>query len=178
MHPNVGNHMLVSVLTEFRRIETTGWNAITQVAEDDLFSVRIDDEANSLSMLIRHLDGHVRYRFADLLQRHADGPWRNARAEFDPNVCMGRQEALDLWHVTWRRVFEALRPLTWRDLERTVQFGLEPCTLFDILLRELAHYAAHVGQIVLLAKHVAGRSWVSLSPPMILMDGGAPRHRL
>ena len=29
----------------------------------------------------------------------------------------------------------------------------------------MAHYAAHVGQIVLLAKHYAGSNWQSLSIP-------------
>jgi hypothetical protein len=35
----------------------------------------------------------------------------------------------------------------------------------EALNRQLTHYAAHVGQIVLLAKHFAGPEWKSLSIP-------------
>jgi hypothetical protein len=41
----------------------------------------------------------------------------------------------------------------------------------EAINRQTAHYAAHVGQIVLLAKHYAGPNWRSLSIPR-----GKPRE--
>ena len=35
----------------------------------------------------------------------------------------------------------------------------------EAIHRQLTHYAAHIGQIVLLAKHYAGGSWRTLSIP-------------
>jgi hypothetical protein len=35
----------------------------------------------------------------------------------------------------------------------------------EAINRQLIHYAEHVGQIVLLAKHYAGANWRSLSIP-------------
>jgi hypothetical protein len=35
----------------------------------------------------------------------------------------------------------------------------------EAINRQMTHYAAHVGQIVLLAKHYAGSDWQSLSIP-------------
>jgi hypothetical protein len=37
--------------------------------------------------------------------------------------------------------------------------------VLEAINRQLTHYAAHVGQIVLLAKHAAGPNWQSLSVP-------------
>ena len=41
----------------------------------------------------------------------------------------------------------------------------EAHTVLQAINRQLTHYAAHVGQIVLLAKHVAGPAWKTLSVP-------------
>jgi hypothetical protein len=35
----------------------------------------------------------------------------------------------------------------------------------EAINRQLTHYAAHIGQIVLLAKHYAGPRWQTLSIP-------------
>jgi hypothetical protein len=37
--------------------------------------------------------------------------------------------------------------------------------VLEAINRQLTHYAAHVGQIVLLAKHYAGPKWQTLSIP-------------
>jgi hypothetical protein len=41
----------------------------------------------------------------------------------------------------------------------------EPLSVLQAVVRQVAHYAYHVGQIVLLAKHHAGDRWQSLSIP-------------
>ena len=49
--------------------------------------------------------------------------------------------------------------------ERTITIRGEPHTVLEAIHRQLTHYAYHVGQIVLLAKHRAGGAWTSLSIP-------------
>ena len=41
----------------------------------------------------------------------------------------------------------------------------EPLTVMEAINRQLAHYALHVGQMLFLAKHLAGESWRSQSVP-------------
>ena len=55
--------------------------------------------------------------------------------------------------------------MTPADLSRTVVIRAEPHTVTRAALRSLAHTASHVGQIVLLAKHVSRDRWQSLSIP-------------
>ena len=48
---------------------------------------------------------------------------------------------------------------------RKVRIRNEEHTVVQAINRQLAHYASHVGQIVLLAKHYAGPRWQTLSIP-------------
>ena len=61
--------------------------------------------------------------------------------------------------------FDAISPLTAQDLQRTVTIRGEPHTVLQAINRQLTHYAGHVGQIVYLAKHFAGKRWKTLSIP-------------
>ncbi len=63
------------------------------------------------------------------------------------------------------RVFHALEPLSDADLGRTVTIRGEAHSVMQAVNRQIAHYANHVGQIVLLAKHLAGDRWESLTVP-------------
>ncbi|MBS1731607.1 MAG: DUF1572 family protein, partial [Bacteroidetes bacterium] len=47
----------------------------------------------------------------------------------------------------------------------TIFIRNEPLTVCDALLRQLGHYAYHVGQIVLIAKMIKGENWQTLSIP-------------
>ena len=50
-------------------------------------------------------------------------------------------------------------------INRTVTVRGEPHTVIEAINRQMTHYASHVGQIVLLAKHYAGSRWQTLSVP-------------
>ena len=41
----------------------------------------------------------------------------------------------------------------------------EAHTVLEAINRQITHYAAHIGQLVLLAKHYAGPQWKTLSIP-------------
>ena len=77
---------------------------------------------------------------------------------------MKRQIRLRLLRSIWR-VFDALEPLSDADLGRTVTIRGEAHSVMQAINRQMAHYAYHVGQIVLLAKHFASDRWQSLSVP-------------
>jgi hypothetical protein len=65
-----------------------------------------------------------------------------------------------------------LRLLSNEDLGRTITIRGEAHSVMQAVNRQVAHYAYHVGQIVLLAKHFKGAGWRSLSIPR----GGSARY--
>ena len=70
-----------------------------------------------------------------------------------------------MWEEGWRHVFAALEPLTDADMGRTVTIRGQAHSVMQAINRQIAHYAYHGGQIVLLAKHFKGSQWKSLSVP-------------
>jgi hypothetical protein len=72
---------------------------------------------------------------------------------------------LRVWEDGWQQVFGALEPLSEGDLAHTVTIRGEAHSVMQAINRQVAHYAQHVGQIVLLAKHFAHDHWQSLSIP-------------
>jgi hypothetical protein len=72
---------------------------------------------------------------------------------------------LGVWEHGWSQLFRALEPLSDADLPRTVIIRGEPHSVMQAINRQVAHYAHHVGQIVMLAKHFASDHWQSLSIP-------------
>jgi hypothetical protein len=60
-------------------------------------------------------------------------------------------------------LFDALSPLTDADLGREVLIRREPHTVSLAIVRQIAHYGWHAGQIALIAKHLKGNEWKYLT---------------
>ncbi len=150
-------------LALFRYYKKLAERAMEQVTEPQLFEV-LDDECNSIAIIVKHLTGNMRSRWTDFLTTDGEKPTRNRDSEFiDPPAT--RETLLRDWEEGWNCVFHALEPLTDTDLGRTVTIRGEAHSVMQAINRQLAHYPHHVGQIVLLAKHFAGTEWKSLSVP-------------
>jgi hypothetical protein len=126
--------------------------------------VAIDEEANSIATVIKHMAGNMRSRWTDFLTSDGEKPDRNRDQEFVAPPA-SREELLRSWEEGWQHVFAALEPLTDADLGRTVTIRGEAHSVLQAINRQLTHYASHIGQMVLLAKHFRGREWQSLSIP-------------
>ncbi len=72
---------------------------------------------------------------------------------------------MERWEAGWTLLFDALAALTPESLTSTVLVRGEAHTVLEAIDRQMTHYAAHVGQIVYLAKHWAGPRWQTLSIP-------------
>jgi hypothetical protein len=108
--------------------------------------------------------GNMRSRWADFLATDGEKPDRDRDSEFvEPPAT--RDALLQLWEDGWRHLFQALEPLSDTDLARTVTIRGEPHSVMQAINRQVAHHAHHVGQVVMLAKHVARGRWQSLSVP-------------
>jgi len=148
-------------LAVFRQYKQLGERAMTQVADEQLFAT-LDEETNSIAIIVKHMTGNMRSRWTDFLTSDGEKPNRNRDSEFvDPPAT--REALLREWEQGWACVFAAIEPLTDADLSRTVTIRGEAHSVMQAINRQLAHYPMHVGQIILIAKHYAGAGWQTLS---------------
>jgi hypothetical protein len=138
--------------------------AVAQVSDEDLF-VMLDEESNSIAIIMKHIAGNMRSRWMDFLTSDGEKPDRNRDSEFVIEDEDTKENVLKHWEVGWRCLFEALAPLVPEDLNRTVLIRGELHSVVQAINRQLTHYGYHVGQIVFLARHLAAGRWQSLSIP-------------
>jgi len=150
-------------LTLFRYYKKLAERAMEQVTDEQLFAM-LDEEANSIGIVVKHMAGNMRSRWTDFLTTDGEKPDRHRDTEFVDSPAT-RKALLDVWEDGWARMFRALEPLSDADLGRTVTIRGEAHSVMQAVNRQVAHYAHHVGQIVMLAKHFAGDRWQSLSVP-------------
>ncbi len=156
--------MVVTTLAaEFRKVKALADAAIAQL-DDAQLHARLDAEANSVATLMQHLAGNMRSRWTDFLTTDGEKAWRRRDQEFEPPAG-NRAGLLAAWEAGWATLFIALDGLTDDDLARRVVIRGESPTVLAAIARQLAHYAGHVHQIVLLGKHLRGPGWRVLSIP-------------
>lgn len=159
-----GRHYLDDVLRQLRKYKAMGEAAMAQVDDAALFR-RLDPEANSIALVVKHMAGNMRSRWTDFLTSDGEKPWRGRDAEFEEEGGETREAVIAWWRQGWETCLGAIEPLTTDDLARSVAIRGEPHTVVEAIQRQLTHYAYHLGQIVFLAKHFAGPAWRSLSIP-------------
>jgi Protein of unknown function (DUF1572) len=137
--------------------------AMDQVNDEQLYET-LDGESNSIAVIVKHMVGNMRSRWTDFLTSDGEKPDRNRDSEFvEPPAT--REALLQIWDDGWALVFGALEPLSDADLGRTITIRGEAHSVMQAINRQLGHYANHIGQVVLLAKHFARDRWQSLSIP-------------
>lgn len=150
-------------LSLFHFYKKLGEGAMEQVADDQLFAA-LDEEMNSIAIIVKHMAGNMRSRWTNFLTSDGEKPDRNRDTEFI-NPPETRAALLQMWNEGWQRVFDALEPLSDSDLERKVTIRGEPHSVMQAISRQIGHYAYHCGQIVFLAKLFKASDWKSLSVP-------------
>jgi uncharacterized damage-inducible protein DinB len=154
---------LLDSLDLFRYYKKLAEKAMAQVTDEQLLTV-LDGEMNSIGVIVKHMAGNMRSRWTDFLTSDGEKPDRQRDVEFtDPPRT--REALLTMWQEGWQYVFSALEPLSDEDLSRTVMIRGEAHSVMQAINRQVAHYAYHRGQIVLLAKHFKHDEWQTLSVP-------------
>jgi hypothetical protein len=149
----------------FATIRRRADRALAQT-DDAQFFATLDPESNSVALIVKHLAGNLRSRWTDFLTTDGEKPDRARDGEFVLDADEdSRASLLQRWEEGWHALFSTLDALTPADLERTVLIRGEPLSVFQAIERQKEHYAYHAGQIVFLAKHLAGPRWTSLSIP-------------
>jgi len=158
-----GNALIDGALTAFR--SNKGWadKAIAQLSDDRLH-VALDPNTNCLAVIMKHVAGNLLSRWTDFLTTDGEKPWRNRDDEF-VDTFNTRDELTAYWESGWQRLLDSLVDLTPDDLGKTVTIRGESHSVPLALQRSLAHCAYHVGQIVLIARILAGDHWSTITIP-------------
>jgi len=154
---------LQDVRRRFRALKDLADRALAQV-QDEEFDLRLDPEANSVALLVKHLAGNMRARWRAPFTSDGEAE-RERDREFEDEAQDTRTALMEQWEDGWRCLFEILDALNAGDLLRTIEIRGRSYPVMEALSRQLVHYAGHVGQIVLLAKHYRFSDWQSLSIP-------------
>lgn len=157
------NSFLSCSIKQFQYYKSLGDKTFEQLDFHDVHKEFAED-SNSISIIVKHMVGNMLSRWTNFLTEDGEKPWRHRDDEF-VDTYQSKEELLAFWEKGWNCLFEALTPLTNEHLEQIVYIRNEGHTVTEAVSRQLAHYAYHVGQIVLLGKLSKGGQWKSLSIP-------------
>ena len=148
-------------LSSFRNYKKLAERAIEQVSDEEFFAA-IDEEANSIALIVKHIAGNLRSRWTDFLTTDGEKPDRNRDTEFEV-IEDTRESLMQFWEDGWQVLFNSIEPLTEDDFSKTVTIRGEPHSIIEAINRQITHYSYHTGQIVFLAKHFRSNEWKTLS---------------
>ncbi len=154
---------LAAAIATFQSQKQLAERAITQLS-DDLLHESLHRETNSIAVIMKHLAGNMISRWTDFLTTDGEKPNRNRDDEFVDDFS-SRDDLDEYWQRGWTCLFETLDGLAGDDLLRTVEIRGEPLTVLLAIDRQLSHYGYHVGQIVMIARILAGENWATLTIP-------------
>ncbi len=163
MTTDTGKSVIDGALAAFR--SNKGWadKAIAQLSDDKLH-MALDANTNCIAIIMKHVAGNLLSRWTDFLTTDGEKPWRNRDDEF-VDTFSARSELIAIWESGWQRLFDTLAALSPDDLGRSVAIRGEPHSVPLALERSLAHTAYHVGQIMLIARVLAGDQWTTITIP-------------
>ena len=161
--PDIGRAVLDGAISSFRA--NKGWadKAIAQLPDDKL-RIALDPNTNSIAVIMKHVAGNLLSRWTDFLTTDGEKPGRNRDGEF-VDTFASRAELLAYWESGWQTLFETLAALTFDDLARNVTIRGEVLSVPLAIQRSLAHCGYHVGQIILIARILAGDQWTTITIP-------------
>jgi hypothetical protein len=149
---------------QLKKLKSQADRAIAQTKDAHFFAT-IDPESNSIAIIMKHLAGNMKSRWTDFFTSDGEKPNRNRDSEFEMDGVDTREKILATWEEGWKITLGTISIMKPTDLEKTITIRGEPHSVPQAINRQLTHYAAHIGQIVLLAKHYAGADWQTLSIP-------------
>ncbi|WP_286915174.1 DUF1572 family protein [Flavobacterium sp. UBA4197] len=159
----INSNYLESVKKQFLYYKTIGEKAMEQL-EPEQFFVSLNDDTNSIAMIVKHLSGNMLSRWTDFLTTDGEKAWRNRDEEFEESV-MTKEELQAAWDKGWNCLLDTLNSLQPEQLSEIIYIRNEGHTVTEAINRQLAHYPYHVGQIVFYAKMLKKGNWDSLSIP-------------
>src|SRR4051794_23401298 len=152
-----------AIINAFEANKRLADRAVEQMPDDKLH-IAVDANTNAIAVIMTHVAGNLLSRWTEFLTTDGEKPWRNRDEEF-VDTFTTRDELIAHWESGWQRLLDSLADLTPDDLGRTVTIRGEPHSVPLAIQRSLAHCAYHVGQILLIARILAGDHWTTITIP-------------
>ncbi|MDR6516299.1 DUF1572 family protein [Chryseobacterium camelliae] len=149
------------LIKRFQYYKSLGDQTFTQLSEEQMFW-QYNEESNSIAVIVKHITGNMLSRWTNFLTEDGEKDWRNRDEEFI-NVLMTKSEILESWEKGWDCLFGALDQINEENIHAAVYIRGEAHSVLDAILRQLAHYPYHIGQIIYIAKMVKNEDWNTLS---------------
>ncbi|HEY1683514.1 MAG TPA: DUF1572 family protein [Tepidisphaeraceae bacterium] len=160
---NTNRPIIDAIIGRFHDQKKLAEKAIVQISDAQLHQP-LDENTNSVAVIMQHVAGNLRSRFVDFLTSDGEKPDRDRDAEFvDTNK--DRAALMAIWESGWECTFNSLATLSDDDLHRTITIRNQPHSVIDALLRALAHAGYHAGQIVQLSRYLAKENWNTITVP-------------
>lgn len=163
MEETIGKEYLAWAILEFTNLKKLAEKALNQLTAED-YHWQPDSESNSIAIIIKHLGGNMISRWTDFLTTDGEKPDRDRDDEFIDNID-SVEGLMARWNRGWDCLFNTLNSLTEEDLLKTIYIRGEAHSVVRAILRQVAHYGNHVGQIIYIAKHRKLENWKTLSIP-------------
>lgn len=119
-------------------------------------------ESNSIATIVKHISGNMLSRWTNFLTEDGEKDWRNRDSEFE-NDLHSKSEMLEVWEKGWKVFIDSLNQITDETWQKEITIRGEKHSVLDAVLRQLAHYPYHIGQIVYVAKMLKDDKWKTLS---------------
>lgn len=148
-------------LKRFQYYKELAEKTFDQVSEKQLFW-KYNEESNSIATLVKHLSGNMQSRWTNFLTEDGEKSWRKCDSEFENDI-QSKAEMMEIWTRGWQVLFEALNQIKEEKWNDTIFIRGEKYTILDAVLRQLAHYPYHIGQIIYIGKMVKDADWKTLS---------------
>jgi len=151
------------IVTRFKYYKHLADKTFEQLSEADMHW-RPSADSNNIAIIMQHMYGNMMSRFTNFLTEDGEKPWRKRDAEFEP-MEVSKQDLVDFWETGWSHVLSTISSLNDEQLLQDVTIRMEKLKAYDAVLRQLAHYSYHVGQIVTIGKMMKDKDFKSLSIP-------------
>ena len=148
-------------IKRFLYYKELGDKTFAQLSDEQMFW-QYNEDSNSIAIIVKHIAGNMLSRWTNFLTEDGEKDWRNRDSEF-VNDFKAKQEVMDYWEKGWACLLHALNQITDDKLYQKIHIRGEEHTVLDAVLRQLAHYPYHIGQIIYIAKMLKNDDWKTLS---------------
>ncbi len=154
---------LQDCIKRFEYYKSLGDKTFEQLEEQSFF-FKPSPDSNSIAIIIQHMYGNMLSRWTNFLTEDGEKDWRKRDSEFE-EMQLSKQDLISFWDEGWKVLLDTLKSLQPADLSKTIHIRTEPLMVYDAIIRQMAHYPYHVGQIVTLGKMIKDKEFKSLSIP-------------
>jgi hypothetical protein len=154
---------ITDCIKRFNYYKELGDKTFQQLEEKDFF-FKPSPDSNNIAIIIQHMYGNMLSRWTNFLTEDGEKEWRKRDAEFE-DMPITKQDLLSFWEEGWKVLINALKQLKPGDLSKIIYIRSEPLNVVDAIIRQMAHYPYHVGQIILIGKMIKDKDFKSLSIP-------------